>query len=84
MVKRIDKNFEELTLYYEKGIPKTNNNVELYFKTTLPGYLKRRYRTIQGLKRRLQTARNRWIHRVVLKKNTPMTTFFNMILKNLV
>lgn len=81
MVKRIDKNFEELTLYYEKGIPKTNNNVELYFKTTLPGYLKRRYRTIQGLKRRLQTARNRWIHRVVLKKNTPMTTFFNMILK---
>lgn len=84
MVKRIDYNFNELTLYYEyEGIPKTNNNIELYFKTTLPGYLKRRYRTIKGLKRRLQTARTRWIHRVVLKKNTPMTNFFNMNINNI-
>ena len=64
MVRRIDKNFNELTLYYEyEGIPKTNNNIELYFKTTLPEYLKRRYRTIKGLRRRLQTARNRCIHK---------------------
>jgi len=66
----------------KKKYQKPTTIIELYFKTTLPGYLKRRYRTIQGLKRRLKTARNRWIHRVVLKKNTPMTTFFNMTIKS--
>ena len=59
MVKRIDYNFNELTLYYEyEGIPKTNNNIELYFKTTLPRYLKRRYRTHQRTKKKTTNCKN--------------------------
>ena len=76
MVKRIDNNFDALTLYLEyEGVPKTNNNIELYFKTILPGYPKRRYNAVKGLRIRLQTARTRWIHRVVLKKTVPMSRF---------
>lgn len=75
--KRIQRNFTELTHFIEnETIPKTNNLIELYFKTTLPRQLKRRYRTIKGLKRRLRIGRIRWIHRVVLNNKTPITKFF--------
>jgi len=76
-VKRIKNNFNELTQYLNNEvIPKTNNMIELYFKTTLPRQLKRRYRTIRGLKRRLKSARIRWIHRNVLQNKTPINNFF--------
>lgn len=75
---RIKKNFKELTAFMENElIPKTNNLIELYFKTTLPGHLKRRYRTITGLLRRLKSARIRWIQRNVLKDKSPINNFFN-------
>ena len=75
---RIKSNFKELTTFMENElIPKTNNLIELYFKTTLPGHLKRRYRTTKGLLRRLKSARIRWIQRNVLNDKSPITNFFN-------
>lgn len=76
-VNKIKNNFNELTQFLKnEEIPKNNNIIELYFKTTLPKQLKRRYRTITGLKRRLKSARIRWIHRNVLKNKTPINKFF--------
>ncbi|WP_323735842.1 hypothetical protein PXD04_08100 [Methanosphaera sp. ISO3-F5] len=76
-VKRIKNNFNELTQYLNNEvIPKTNNMIELYFKTTLPRQLKRRYRTIRGLKIKLKSARIRWIHRNVLQNKKPINNFF--------
>lgn len=65
-INRIFKNFDKLTNHItNENIPNTNNKIELYFKTTLPQHLKRRYRTTRGLMRRLNISRNRWIHRNV-------------------
>jgi len=73
----VKKNFKELTQFLNNEIiPKTNNIIELYFKTTLPQQLKRRYRTIKGLKRRLKSARIKWIHRNVLQNKKPINNFF--------
>ena len=59
-INRIYKNFEKLTNHIgNEYIPNTNNKIELYFKTTLPQHLKRRYRTQRGLQRRLNIARIR-------------------------
>lgn len=73
-INRIYKNFEKLTNHIEDdNIPNTNNKIELYFKTTLPQHLKRRYRTKRGLERRLNIARIRWIHRNVFEYEHPTT-----------
>lgn len=83
--KRIERNFTELTQFIQNElIPKTNNLIELYFKTTLPKQLKRRYRTIKGLLRRLKSARIRWIHRNVLENEEPINSFFNYTTMNMV
>lgn len=56
----------------KEDIPSTNNVVENYYRTTLPGKHKRIYRTIEGLKRRIKQQQIRWTHRNVLKQNTPI------------
>ena len=71
-INRIYDNFDKLTNHLsDENIPSTNNKIELYFKTTLPKQLKKRYRTIRGLQRRVNLARIRWIHRNVLHHKTP-------------
>ena len=76
-INRIYKNFEKLTNHIEdERIPNTNNLIELYFGTTLPKHLKRRYRTTKGLSRRLNIARIRWIHRNVFENDQPIVKLF--------
>ena len=49
-LKNLKKKFDKTIEYYKNpDIPRTNNKIEGYFKITLPRYLKRIYRTIEGL-----------------------------------
>ena len=51
----------------DEEIPRTNNTVENYYRTTLPRSQKRKYRTLTGLKIRIKEQQIRWTHRNVLK-----------------
>jgi hypothetical protein len=65
--KRLDKTFKRATNHIKyKFLSNTNNNLENFFGVTLLKLLKRKHRTIKGLKRRLKLFNIRWIHRNVL------------------
>ena len=66
-VKRPSKTFEKSINHIKNNfLPNTNNLIECYFGVTLPGCIKRKFRTLKGLKRRLRLADIRWIKRNVL------------------
>ena len=66
-VKRLSKTFEKSINHIKNEfLPNTNNLLECYFGVTLPKYLKRRFRTLKGLERRLRLSDIRWIKRNVL------------------
>jgi len=66
-IKRLSKTFERSINHIKnKFLPNTNNLLECYIGVTLPGYLKKRYKTLKGLKNRLKFSRIRWIKRNVL------------------
>jgi len=66
-IKRLSKTFERTINHIKnKFLPNTNNLLECYIGITLPKYLKRKYRTLEGLKKRLRSSRIRWIKRNVL------------------
>ena len=67
----LDKKFDRTVTYYDNPlIPRTNNNIERYFGITLPSFIKRKYRTIEGLTRWLRLQKIRWIRRNVLHDYT--------------
>ena len=51
----------------DKYIPKTNNLVELFYKVTFPGKIKRIYRTIEGVENRIRMNNIRWMERNVIE-----------------
>ena len=57
-----------MKFYEDPLIPRTNNNIERYFGITLPSYIKRKYRSIEGLTRWLRLQKIRWIRRNVLQE----------------
>ena len=63
--KKIDKSLEYTK---DKKIPKTNNLVELVFKVTFPGKIKRIYRTYSGAVTQIKLDDLKWIERNVLRK----------------
>jgi hypothetical protein len=66
-INRLSKTFERVTSHIKnKFLPSTNNVIENYFGTTLPKLLKRKYRTVEGFKRRIKLSNIRWIKRIVL------------------
>ena len=66
-LENLDKKFERTITYHEDPlIPRTNNGIERYFGITLPSFIKRKYRTIEGLTRWLRLQKIRWIRRNVL------------------
>ena len=68
-LENLDKKFDRTVKFYENPlIPRTNNNIERYFGITLPSYIKRKYRLIEGLTRRLRLQKIRWIRRNVLQE----------------
>ena len=68
-LENLDKKFDRTVKFYEDPfIPRTNNNIERYFGITLPSYIKRKYRSIEGLTRWLRLQKIRWIRRNVLQE----------------
>ncbi|MDR3062684.1 MAG: hypothetical protein LBU40_00905 [Methanobrevibacter sp.] len=66
-IKKLSKNFERSINHIKnKFLPNTNNLLECYIGITLPRYLKKRYKTPQGIKKRLKLSKIRWIKRNVL------------------
>lgn len=70
-LKNLNKKFDKTIEYYKNpDIPRTNNKIEGYFKITLPKYLKRIYRTKEGLIRWIRLQKIRWTERNVLTQQT--------------
>ena len=66
-LKNLNKKFDRTTTYFRNPqIPRTNNKIEGYFKITLPKYLKRVYRTRDGLIRWIRLQKIRWTKRNVI------------------
>lgn len=66
-LERLEKKFDKTITFYKNEIfPKTNNKIEGYFKITLPKCLKKRFRTIEGLKLKIRINKIRWNWRNVL------------------
>ena len=70
-LENLDKKFDRTVTYYDDpSIPRTNNGIERYFGITLPSYIKRRFRTVEGLTRWLRLQKIRWVRRNVLHDYT--------------
>ena len=68
-IKTLSKKINKALEYTkDKKIPKTNNIVELLFKVTFPGKIKRIYRTYAGAITQIKLDDLKWIERNVLKK----------------
>lgn len=64
--KKIDKTLNHTI---DREIPKTNNLVELIYRTTFPGKIKTIYRTLGGAKNQIRANDIRWMKRNVLGQN---------------
>lgn len=72
-LEKIKSNLDVIFNHIEnKNIPATNNTIENYYRTTLPRFRKKIFRTIKGLQRAIREQKIRWTHRNVLKQNTPL------------
>lgn len=68
-IKKLSKKIDKALEYTkDKNIPKTNNLVELLFRITFPGKIKRIYRTYAGAITQIKLDDLKWIERNVLKK----------------
>ncbi len=76
--KEIKSFIKNLSKYLDKAIqhtinrkiPSTNNLIEGFYKTTLPGKIKRIFKTYRGLLIRITLNNIRWIKRcVIINKN---------------
>lgn len=68
-IKKLSKKIDKALEYTkDKKIQKTNNLVELLFKVTFPGKIKRIYRTYSGAITQIKLDDLKWIERNVLKK----------------
>lgn len=68
-IKKLSKKINKALNYLnDKNIPKTNNLVELLFKVTFPGKIKRIYRTYAGAITQIKIDDLKWIEQNVLKK----------------
>lgn len=66
-IKKLDKKMDRvLEQVKDRNIPKTNNLVELFFKVTFPGKIKRIYRTYEGALNKIKIDDLRWIERNVI------------------
>ena len=65
LLKKIDRAIQFVN---DGNIPKTNNLIELFFKVTFPGKIKRIYRTYEGAMNRIRLNNIRWMKRNVIEK----------------
>ena len=70
-IKKLGKKLKRAFEYTENNkIPKTNNLIELLFRTTFPGRIKRIFRTYEGAKNKIKLNNIRWFERQVFSKYT--------------
>ena len=67
LLKKIDRAVQYVN---DNDIPKTNNLVELFYKVTFPGKIKRIYRTYEGAMNKIRLNNLRWMERNVIGKFT--------------
>lgn len=68
-IKNLSKNLEKtLQHIFHEEIPNTNNKIECYYKTTMPRYIKRIFRTTEGFIRQMKLQQIRWTKRNVLNR----------------
>ncbi|WP_409199326.1 hypothetical protein [Methanobrevibacter sp. DSM 116169] len=73
-IKKLSKNIEKtLQHIIHEEIPKTNNKIECYYKTTMPRYIKKIFRTKEGFIRQMKLQQIRWTKRNVLNTNQKKT-----------
>ena len=66
-VKKLDKKIDRIIEQVkDREIPKTNNLVELFFKVTFPGKIKRIYRTYEGALNKIKLDDFKWIEKNVI------------------
>ena len=66
-IKKLSQDIDSTLNHIENDcIPNTNNKLEGFYKITLPRYLKKTFRTDEGLDIRLRLNRIRWTERNVL------------------
>ena len=65
LLKKIDRAIQFVN---DGNIPKTNNLIELFFKVTFPGKIKRIYRTYEEAMNRIRLNNIRWMKRNVIEK----------------
>ena len=67
-LKNLEKKID-YTLNHTKNreIPKTNNLIELIYRTTFPGKIKRIFRTLKGAKRQIKSNNIKWMENNVLE-----------------
>ena len=53
----------------DESLPKTNNLVELFYKVTFPGKIKRIYRTIEGAMNRIRLNNIKWMEKNVIERH---------------
>ena len=69
-IKKLSKKINKVLNYLnDKNIPKTNNLVELLFKVTFPGKIKRIYRTYAGAIMQIKLDGLKWIERNSFKNS---------------
>ena len=74
-LKNLNKKFDKTITYFrDPQIPRTNNKIEGYFKITLPKYLKRVYRTREGLIRWIRLQKIRWTNRNIITHQSKKLT----------
>ena len=67
-IKKLDKKLDlVLKQVKDRKIPKTNNLVELFFKVTFPGKIKRIYRTYERALNKIKLDNLRWIEKNVIE-----------------
>ena len=66
LLKKIER---ALAFTNDKSLPKTNNLVELFYKVTFPGKIKRIYRTLEGAMNRIRLNNIKWMERNVIKRH---------------
>ena len=67
-IKKLDKKIDKvLEQAQDRNIPKTNNLVELFFKVTFPGKIKRIYRTYEGALNKIKLDDLRWTEKNVIE-----------------
>ena len=67
LLKKIDRAVQFVN---DNNIPKTNNLVELFYRVTFPGKIKRIFRTYEGAMNRIRLNNIRWMERNVLGEVT--------------